>query len=222
MKGLFITIEGPEGAGKTTQARLLHEHLRPNYSVLYTREPGGTRIGERIRMLLLDEGHREMTAQTEMLLFAAARAQFVSEVVEPTLVAGRLVLSERYVDASLAYQGYARGVGMDVVRQVNALATHGLMPDLTLLIDVDARVGLERARHAAGKEGRRGHGDRLEQEDLAFHTKVREGFLMIAREQPNRVQVVDGNRAQQVVHDEIARTVDHFLSTRGWRASSSS
>lgn len=222
VRGLFITIEGPEGAGKTTQARLLYEHFRPNYPVLYTREPGGTRIGERIRVLLLDEGHREMTAQTETLLFAAARAQFVSEVVEPALREGRLVLSERYVDASLAYQGYARGVGIEIVREVNAVSTRGLLPDLTLLIDIDAHAGLERARRAAGKEGRQGRGDRLEQEDLAFHVRVREGFLAIAREWPNRVQVVDGNRAQPLVHAEIVQRVEHFLTSRGWRASDSS
>lgn len=222
MKGLFITIEGPEGAGKTTQARLLYEHLRPTYPVLYTREPGGTRVGERIRMLLLDEGHREMSPQTEMLLFAASRAQFVSEVVEPALREGRLVLSERYVDASLAYQGYARGLGVDVVRQVNAVATRGLMPDLTVLIDINAEEGLARARRAAGKEGRDGHGDRLEQEALSFHERVREGFLTIAREQPNRVQVIDGGRAQQIVHDEIVARMEQFLTSRRWRGSNSS
>ncbi|MGH2397230.1 MAG: dTMP kinase [bacterium] len=221
-RGIFITIEGPEGAGKTTQARLLDEYLRPRYPVLHTREPGGTTIGEQIRTLLLDEDFREMAPQAEMLLFAAARAQFVSEVVEPALREGRLVLSERYVDASVAYQGYARGLGVDVVRQVNSVATGGLLPDLTLLIDIDAQAGLERARVAEGKQGRRGRGDRLEQEALPFHVRVREGFLAIAREQPNRVQVIDGTGAQQVVHGEIVRRVEHFLISRGWRVSSSS
>ena len=220
-RGLFMTIEGPEGAGKTTQARLLYDRLRPSYDVLYTREPGGTAIGERIRGLLLDEQHREMSPQAEMLLFAASRAQFVAEVVEPALRRGRIVLSERYVDASLAYQGYARGLDIQVVRNVNAVATRGVMPDLTVLIDIDPAVGLERARLADGKEGRRGRGDRLEQESVDFFVRAREGFLTIAREERDRVRIVNGNRPQQVVHDEIGRLVEQFLAGRGWRASSS-
>lgn len=219
--GLFITIEGPEGAGKSTQARLLYHRLRPSYDVLYTREPGGTAIGERIRGLLLDEQHREMSPQAEMLLFAASRAQFVAEVVEPALRRGRIVLSERYVDASLAYQGHARGLDVQVVRNVNAVATRGVMPDLTVLIDIDPAVGVERARLAEGKEGRRGRGDRLEQESVDFFVRAREGFLTIAREERDRVRIVNGNRSQQVVHDEIGRLVERFLAGRGWRASSS-
>ncbi len=221
-RGIFITIEGPEGAGKTTQARLLYERLRDRYPVLYTREPGGTPIGELIRTLLLDEAHREMRPETEMLLFAASRAQFVADVVEPALREGRVVLSERYVDASIAYQGVGRGLGVDVVRHVNEAATRGLMPDLTILLDVDPSVGLARARDAAGKEGRRGRGDRLEQEDLSFHARVRAGFLTIAREEPDRVHIVDGGRAQQTVHDEIVERVERKLGARGWRASNSS
>ena len=205
-----------EGAGKTTQAKLLVARLRARGDVLYTREPGGTPVGERIRALLLDETYREMSAQTEMLLFAASRAQFVAEVVEPALRQGRLVLSERYVDASLAYQGYARGLGVDVVRRVNATATRGVVPDLTVMLDIEPALGLERARHAEGKEGRRGHGDRLEQEDLAFFTRVREGFLTIATEERARVRLIDGGRTPQVVHADVARAVDELLAARGW------
>ncbi|MDQ7843725.1 MAG: dTMP kinase [Armatimonadota bacterium] len=221
-RGLFITLEGPEGAGKTTQARLLADHLRRSYDVLYTREPGGSPLGERIRALLLDERHREMTPETEMLLFAASRAQFVAQTLEPALRAGRLVLCERYVDASLAYQGYGRGLGVEVVRAVNEVATRGVRPDLTVLLDIDPAVGLIRARQAGGKEGRIGRGDRLEQEDLAFFTRVREGFLAIASKERDRIRLVDGNRPPQVVHEEIVRLVEAFLGARGWRASSSS
>jgi dTMP kinase len=167
-------------------------------------------------MLLLDEAHREMSPQAEMLLFAASRAQFVAEVVEPALGRGRLVVSERYVDASLAYQGAARGLGVDVVRRVNEAATRGIMPDLTVMIDIEPAVGLARARQAEGKEGRRGHGDRLEQEDLAFFTRVREGFLVIATEEPARVRLIDGGRTPEAVHADVVRAVDEFLTARGW------
>lgn len=173
-------------------------------------------MGERIRALLLDESHREMSPETEMLLFAASRAQFVAEVVVPALEAGRLVLSERYVDASLAYQGYARGLGVDVVRRVNAIATRGITPDLTVMLDIEPAVGLARARQAEGKEGRLGHGDRLEQEDLAFFTRVREGFLAIATEERARVRLIDGDRTPEVVHADVVRMVDEVLAARGW------
>jgi dTMP kinase len=221
MRGLFITLEGPEGAGKTTQARLLHDRLRPRYPVVYTREPGGTAIGERIRALLLDSAHGEMAPRTEMLLFAASRAQFVAEVVEPALRQGRLVLSERYVDASVAYQGYGRGLGAEVVRRVNEVATGGLRPDLTILLDIDPAVGLARARQASGEQGRPG-GDRLEREDLAFHARVRAGFLALAHEEPDRIRVVDGGRDRESVHAEIVQVVEAFLLARGWPPSSSS
>jgi dTMP kinase len=215
-RGLFITIEGPEGAGKTTQAKLLAERLRRRHEVIYSREPGGTPVGERIRALLLDDAHPEMSAQAEMLLFAASRAQFVAEVVEPGLREGKLILSERYVDASLAYQGYARGLGVDVVRRVNDVATRGIVPDLTVMLDIEPAVGLERARAAEGKEGRQGRGDRLEQEDVALFQRVREGFLKIATEERARVRLIDGGRTPEAVHADVVRVVDEWLSARGW------
>ena len=215
-RGLFITIEGPEGAGKTTQAKRLVASLRQRHDVLYTREPGGTPVGERIRALLLEEGHREMSPQTEMLLFAASRAQLVSEILAPALDAGRLVVSERYADASLAYQGYARGLGVEVVRRVTEVATQGVVPDLTVMLDIQPAVGLERARQAEGKEGRRGRGDRLEQEDLAFFTRVREGFLTIATEERARVRLIDGDRTPEAAHADVVRAVDELLAARGW------
>ena len=190
--------------------------------MVYTREPGGTAIGERIRAMLLDASNTAMTPLTEMLLFAASRAQFVAEVVEPALRDGRVLLSERYVDASIAYQGFGRGLDVELVRRVNDGATRGVMPDLTILLDIDPAVGLRRARQTAGKEGRPGHGDRLEQETLSFHARVRAGFLAIAHEEPDRIRVVDGSRAQGVVHDEVIRLVEGFLGARGWRASDSS
>src|SRR2546430_16997800 len=141
-RGLFITIEGPEGAGKPTQARLLHERLRDRFPVVYTREPGGTAIGERIRAMLLDASNTAMTPVTEMLLFAASRAQFVAEVVEPALRDGRVLLSERYVDASIAHQGFGRGLDVGQVRRVKEGATRGGEPDMTILPEFDHALGL--------------------------------------------------------------------------------
>lgn len=218
-RGLFITIEGPEGAGKSTQARRLYDALRGEIPIVMSREPGGTPIGEAIRALLLDERHRGMGAETEMLLFASSRAQYVAETVRPALDKGTCVLSERFVDASIAYQAYGRGLPVETVRRVNEVATQGVRPDLTLLIDVDAAVGLMRARNAAGAEGKAGvpgRGDRLEQEDAAFHARVRAGFLQLAREEPSRFVVIDGDRPVDVVHEAAVAAVRRLLQARGW------
>jgi len=213
VRGFFITLEGPDGAGKGTQGRRLVEHLRrAAVDVLNTREPGGTSIGERIRRVLLDDTHREMAPETEMLLFAASRAQFVREVVRPALARGTTVLSERYVDASLAYQGFGRGLDVALVRTVNDVATGGLLPDLTLLLDIDPAIGLERVQ-AAGRAGAAG-GDRLEQETLAFHQRVRAGFLQLARESPKRFVVIDAQGDVERVHREVVRAVDGLLAGR--------
>jgi len=213
VRGFFITLEGPDGAGKGTQARRLGEHLRrAAVDVLNTREPGGTPIGERIRQALLDDSHREMAAETEMLLFAASRAQFVREVVRPALARGTTVLSERYVDASLAYQGFGRGLDVALVRTVNDVATGGLLPDLTLLLDIDPAVGLERVQ-AAGRAGAAG-GDRLEQETLAFHQRVRAGFLQLARESPERFVIIDAQGDVERVHREVVRAVEGLRAGR--------
>ncbi len=215
-RGLFITIEGPEGAGKSTHARRLYETFSGVIPLVLAREPGGTPVGEAIRTLLLDERHREMRAETEMLLFAASRAQYVAEVVQPNLEAGTCVLSERFVDASIAYQAYGRGLPIEVVRRVNEVGTKGLRPDLTLLIDIDPAVGLTRARNAGGKAAPAGRGDRLEQETMEFHQRVRAGFLQMAREEPSRFLVTDGNLPADKVHAALVAAVRGLLRRRGW------
>jgi len=196
--------------------------------VLEAREPGGTPIGEQIRALLLDARHREMAARAEMLLFAASRAQLVTDVIAPALQAGRCVVCDRYVDASLAYQGVGRGLGIDVVRSVNQVATGGLVPDLTLLLDIDVEIGLERARaetgrgalaHAGGPSPRPGApgtglGDRMEQELLAFHRRVREGFLSLAKNEPQRIKVIDARGSVAAVQGEIRQVVAQVLRGR--------
>jgi len=184
--------------------------------VAHVREPGGTPIGEAIRALLLDPRHGELAARTEMLLFAASRAQLVAEVIRPALLRGALVVCERYIDASLAYQGIGRGLGVEVVRAVNAAGTGGLMPDLTLLLDIESAVGLRRARAAAGSRGRSeawDGGDRLEREALAFHERVREGFLSLARKDPRCIRVVDARGTPDEVHQLIMRLVRERLDT---------
>jgi len=209
-----VTLEGPDGAGKTTQAALLVEHLRAaGHEVVALREPGGTAIGEQIRSLLIDPRHAELAPRTEMLLFAASRAQLVAEVIGPALARGRIVVCERYLDASLAYQGVARGLGVDLVRAVNDAATDGLRPDLTLLLDLDPETGLRRARLASGRPGSEGWegGDRMERETLAFHARVREGFLALARIEPQRIRVVDARRPVVDVQREITAAVDGLL-----------
>lgn len=217
-RGLFITIEGPEGAGKTTHARRLYEAFRTAIPLVLGREPGGTAVGEAIRAVLLDERFAGMRPETEMLLFAASRAQYVAEVVRPHLEAGTCVLSERFVDASIAYQGFGRGLPVEVVRRVNEVATGGLRPDLTLLLDIDPASGLARARNARGKDGPAGRGDRLEQETLEFHRRVRAGFLQLAREEASRFLVFDGSRPREEVHAALASAVRRFLRERGWPA----
>jgi dTMP kinase len=211
-----MTVEGPEGSGKSSQARRLFEVFAPLIPLVLAREPGGTDIGEAIRSLLLDERLREMTAETEMLLFAASRAQYVAERVLPALEAGTCVLSERFIDASIAYQGYGRRLSIETVRRVNEVAGGGLRPDLTILIDIDPVTGLRRARNNEGKEGPAGRGDRLEQEDEEFHRRVRAGFLKLATEEPARFVVVDGNRAPEEVHEAAAAAVRRLLTERGW------
>lgn len=217
-RGLFLTLEGPEGAGKTTQSRLLADYLRSSgCEVVAVREPGGTAIGEEIRALLLDPRWEEMDARAEMLLFAAARAQLVAEVIAPALRAGKVVVCDRYVDASIVYQGIGRRLGAEIVRTVNAVATAGVMPDLTLLLDIDVRTGLGRARAETGLRtpaGEAGAGDRIEQERLAFHERVREGFLSLAKNEPQRIKVIDAHGPVPAVQWAIRQAVAQILHGR--------
>jgi dTMP kinase len=201
MGGVFITLEGVEGAGKTTQARMLAEALRARgHEVVATREPGGTAIGTRIREVLLAPEHGAMDAVTELLLYAAARRQHVAELIQPALRRGAIVLCDRFSDSTRAYQGEGRGLPMETIEALDAIATRGLAPDLTLLLDVSPEVGLAR-NHSACKH------DRIEAESLAFHTRVREGFLALQRAHPERIVLIPSSSETLKTHERILETV---------------
>jgi len=207
--GAFISFEGIEGSGKSTQARLLAEALgRRGADVLLTAEPGGTAIGEGIRRLLLSEEHSGMDAVAELLLYAASRRQHVAEVIEPALCAGRVVVTDRFSDSTTAYQGWGRGLSLDLLAMLDSAATGGLRPGLTFLLDLDVETGLRRNAEANKV-------DRLERESVEFHRKVREGYLAIAREEPRRVRLLDASGDAGSVHARVAETAVDYLRARG-------
>jgi dTMP kinase len=207
---MFITLEGVEGCGKTVQARLLADHLqRLGLPVLLTREPGGTDIGDQIRTVLHDTANTAMLPTTEILLYSAARAQIVGEIIRPALAAGRTVVSDRYADSTLAYQGYGRRLDLDALRFITTFATGGLRPDVTFLIDLDVAAGLGR-KHAAFRE-QRDELNRMDRQSLEFYGRVREGYLTLAGAEPDRWLVVDGGRCIEAIQSDIRRLLDGRL-----------
>ena len=203
MRGVLVTVEGVEGSGKTTQCVRLAEHLRRSQrQVVQTSEPDGTPLGIAIRSLFEHEGSPP-TSLTQTFLFMAARQQHVAEIIRPALAQGAVVLSDRYTDATVAYQGYGLGMDLQTIRDLNALATGGVLPDLTLVLDIEPAAGMRRIG------GRRL--DAFERMDLAFHQRVREGYLEMARAEKNRVVVLRADQAPDALSAEIARTVDERL-----------
>lgn len=196
---LFISFEGPDGSGKTTITNYVTDYFKEKgLDVMYTREPGGIGISETIRNLILDPKHTEMDNRTEALLYAASRRQHLVEKVIPALEAGQIVFCDRFIDSSLAYQGYARGIGIDNVWDINAFAIESHLPNLTIFLDCNPEVGLQRA-------GIRGEKDRLELEGEAFHQKVYDGYQEVIRRFPDRIKVIDGQRTiDEVAQDAIA------------------
>jgi len=210
--GYFITFEGPDGSGKSTQIQALAEYLQGlGQTVLLTREPGGTEISEEIRDLLHDLRHHEMQPRAEILLYSAARAQLVGQVIRPALAAGATVLCDRYADSTLAYQGYGHGLDLEVLRQITSFATHELKPDLTLLFDLDPAVGLKR-RQTDGVEW-----NRLDAYDLAFHQRVRAGYHQLAQANPNRWVTLDATLDRERLKEEVRRVVGERLEARNWK-----
>jgi dTMP kinase len=210
----LITFEGIEGCGKTTQIRLLAGDLRNRgCEVLVTREPGGCPISDQIRNILLHPGNGDLVPRAELLLYAAARAQHVEQVIKPALQAGRIVLCDRYCDATTVYQGHARGIDLALIARLNELATGGCRPALTLLLDMPHDRGLSRARQRNATDTGPEEG-RFEGESLEFHRRVREGYLILARQEPDRIQVVDALGTREEVAKRIRETVNGFLGYR--------
>ncbi|GEN89354.1 dTMP kinase [Oceanobacillus sp. FSL W8-0428] len=206
--GLFITFEGGEGAGKTTILNQVYEELTGRgFEVIKTREPGGIRISEKIRDIIHDPLHLEMEERTEALLYAAARRQHLVEKVFPALEKGKIVLCDRFVDSSLVYQGYARGIGVDEVFAINQFVIQDCMPDITLFFDIDPKKGLERISANAEREK-----NRLDLETIEFHEKVYEGYQLIKSRFPDRFQTVNADRSREAVYEDVLERIITFLN----------
>lgn len=201
---MFISFEGPDGSGKTTQIELLAEYLKSKgFDVLMTREPGGTAISEKIRQIILDPDNNEESEVTEALLYAASRAQHVAEKIKPALNRGSIVLCDRFMDSSIAYQAYARGLGDDVIA-INLFAIQGCSPDLTFFLDLDPEIGQKR-------QIARGKLDRLEQEGLAFQQKVYDGYKQLIAKYPRRFRVIDANRSLEEISKDIIKAFEEYI-----------
>lgn len=205
MKGIFITMEGPDGAGKSTQIDMLKKYLeKKGYHILLTRDPGGNPISEEIRKVILNKEFTEMGYMTELLLYASARAQLVKENIKPALETGQAVIADRFVDSSAVYQGIGRGLGIDTVYKVNEFALQGIMPDLTFLMDLDAETGIARKKDQAEL-------DRMESETIEFHRSVVEGYRKLADLSPERIIKIDATLPKETIHAIIVSNVEKHL-----------
>ena len=209
MKGIFLTMEGPDGSGKSTQIVKLKTYLEANGypDVVVTREPGGTAISEAVRNILLDRSYAEMDDHTEALLYAAARAQLVAQVIKPALEEGKAVISDRFVDSSAVYQGIARGLGVEKIYELNGFAMQDIWPDLTIHLDLPAEVGLARARSRAQL-------DRMEAQSTVFHEKVAQGYRDLAALAPERIVTIDAAGDIEAIHAAIIKQVERLLAAR--------
>jgi dTMP kinase len=208
VKGIFISLEGIEGTGKTTQAKLIAEHMRTKgLRVTQTEEPGGTAIGLKIRELLLSPENADMDPVTELLLYNASRVQHIRGVIMPALQRGDVVVTDRFSDSTMAYQGYGRGIDLKLIDALDLISTQRLRPDITILLDIEAQTGLRRNREI-NKD------DRIEREDISFHERVRSGFIHIASQSPERIRMVDCSGPVETVQKAVAAIVDVFLEKR--------
>jgi dTMP kinase len=209
MKGILISLEGIEGTGKTIQSKLLYEYLtKKGYEVILTGEPGGTRIGLKIRELLLSVENKGMTPLAELLLYNASRAQHIQEIILPAMNKGAIVITDRFTDSTVAYQGYGRGIDLDIINSITRIVAAGLQPDITILLDLDVEVGLKRNRGINKM-------DRLELEDVEFHKQVRNGYLEIATKEQERIKLIDASEGIEQVHNRIIKIIMDFLKNSG-------
>jgi dTMP kinase len=209
---VFVSFEGIEGCGKTTQVELLATFLsQRGIPHLVTREPGGTRLGELIRKILLDPGNSEMEPLTELFLYAADRAQHIAQVIRPALEARQWLICDRFADATTVYQGYARDQDLAFIQQLNQWATQGLWPNLSLLLDCPVEVGLNRARRRIENSALEGREDRFEQQALTFHQKVRDGYLELAAQHPERFKILDATMELEPLHEKIVAILEPYL-----------
>ena len=205
MSGLFITMEGTDGAGKSTLLDLLNKYLKDKgFNVVFVREPGGTKISEKIRNIILDIDNKEMHYMTEAFLYASSRTQLVNEVIIPELKKGSVVICDRFVDSSIVYQGIARNLGVEVVRKINNIATGGLIPDITFFLDLSPDKAIERKKEQ--KEL-----DRLEREKSQFYNKVYEGYKMLIEEEGERIKVIDATQSIEVIHNNIVNYLENLF-----------
>jgi dTMP kinase len=206
MKGLFISFEGIEGTGKTIQSKLLCEYLiKKGFEVLLTEEPGGTRIGRAIRDILLSVDNIEITPLTELFLYNASRIQHIKEVILPAIQQGMVVITDRFSDSTVAYQGYGRGIELHLINSIEHIVTEGVRPDKTILLDLDVAIGLQRNK-GINKE------DRIELEDITFHKRVRDGYHALAVKEPERIHVIDASKSIEHIHGSIKNVVQDLLS----------
>jgi dTMP kinase len=209
MQGKLITLEGIDNSGKSTQAKRLYQHLKQlGWSTILIREPGGTEISEKVRKILLSSKNQSLAPEAELLLYQAARAQLVSEVIAPALRRDKIVVCDRFYDSTTAYQGYARELDSNLIEKLNKFASSGIVPDLTILIDIPVEIALKRGRKAGKLQ------DRLESERLNFHKKVRNGYLAIAKRHPGRVRIIKGDQSIEKIWQKLKLAVDKFLKPR--------
>jgi dTMP kinase len=204
-QGLFITIEGTDGSGKTTQIKLMEEYIKAKgYEVVLSREPGGTKVSEMIRDLVLDPANTDISPLTELILYAASRAQHVTQLIKPAVEAGKVVICDRFVDSSYAYQGCGRGVDLKVVADVNRVAIDGMIPDITFFLNIDPEIALKRRINSTGA-------DRIEQEKIDFHKRVYEGYKKMALLYPDRIKTIDANESIDDIFSQITEYLKEII-----------